>query len=349
LLVVATPGRLTDFVDRSIVSLSYVRFLILDEADRMLDMGFEPQIRKLVQQSGMTPKAKRQTLLFSATFAPEIQKLAGEFLRPYVWIAVGRVGSTTSYITQVLVQATPDKRHKLQLVVEALKSGPEGRTLIFVQKKRTATWLKKQLQKGGPDDGQPNERFTPIPAEDIHGDRSQSQREAALASFRAGKCRVLVATDVAARGLDISGVEQVINMDLPNSKDDFDSYVHRIGRTGRAGHMGLATSLFVPGDDPKAGNGRIAGLMVTQLREAEQEVPEWLEQQVAGGGGGGAHATKRKQPFSSSDMRRDEDRSNNGGKRQHQSEGGGRNNGGGRGRGRGGRRGGRGRGRGEQA
>ena len=165
--------------------------------------------------------------MFSATFPPSIQQLAAEFLRPnYVWIAIGRVGSTTDSITQVIVQATPDKRRKLQLVVEALQNGPTGRTLIFVQKKKSATWLKKQLVKGGPDagpkakharrgdearndlprplDGQ-ELRFTPISAEEIHGDRSQSQREAALEKFRAGKCTVLVATDVAARGLDIPG------------------------------------------------------------------------------------------------------------------------------------------------
>ena len=186
----------------------------------MLDMGFEPQIRKLVQRSGMTPKEKRQTLLFSATFPPPIQTLAAEFLRPYVWIAVGRVGSTTDSITQVILKATADKRDKLKLVVDAIDQGPNGRTLIFVQKKRTATWLKKQLNKGGPDSGPPTKgkqqhtalkpgqkelTFQPIPAEEIHGDRSQAQREAALDKFRSGKCMVLVATDVAARGLDIGG------------------------------------------------------------------------------------------------------------------------------------------------
>jgi ATP-dependent RNA helicase DDX3X len=192
-----------------------------------INRGFEPQIRKIVQQSGMTPKENRQTFLFSATFPPSIQKLAAEFLKPnYVWIAIGRVGSTTDSITQVIVKATADKRRKLELVVEALQNGPTGRTLVFVQKKKTATWLKKQLAKGGPDAGpkakhagggnegdkheqQPFQgkelRFTPISAEEIHGDRSQSQREAALEKFRAGKCTVLVATDVAARGLDIPG------------------------------------------------------------------------------------------------------------------------------------------------
>lgn len=198
--------------------------------------GFEPQIRKLVQRSGMTPKERRQTLLFSATFPPAIQTLAAEFLRPYVWIAVGRVGSTTDSITQKIIKATPDKRHKLELVVQALQQGPQGRTLVFVQKKRSATWLKKQLNKGGPDaavkpgkhnraadqqqqhNKKPSQsnlnakeiRFDPIPAEEIHGDRSQSQREAALEKFRSGKVEVLVATDVAARGLDIGGTYDAI-------------------------------------------------------------------------------------------------------------------------------------------
>ena len=186
----------------------------------MLDMGFEPQIRRVVR--AMPPTTARHTLLFSATFPDAIQRLAREFLRPYVWIGVGRVGSTVDGIEQRIVRAAPDKRKKLQLVVAALGER-RGRTLVFVEKKRTATWLKKMLRAGGPADAPPEERFPPEAAEDIHGDRSQSQREAALASFRAGNCKVLVATDVAARGLDIAGVEHVINMDMPLARDDFDS------------------------------------------------------------------------------------------------------------------------------
>jgi len=273
---------LSDFVDRSIVSLKNVEYLVLDEADRMLDMGFEPQIRRLVIQSGMKSKGDgRKTLMFSATFPSEIQLLAREFLRPsYTWIAVGRVGSTNDSITQILVQAKSDKRRKLRLVMDAIVDGPKGRTLIFVQKKRSATWLKKMLGKGGPGDDTSFQHFKPIRAVEIHGDRSQSQREAALKSFRSGECKILVATDVAARGLDISGIEHVINMDLPTSTKDFDSYVHRIGRTGRAGHIGLATSLYVPGKELKVGNGPIAKMMVEQLVTAKQDVPEWLGAEV---------------------------------------------------------------------
>jgi ATP-dependent RNA helicase DDX3X len=273
--------------------------------------------------------------MFSATFPTKIQLLASQFLRAYTWIAVGRVGSTTDSITQVIVKATPEKRDKLALVVEAILKGPSGRTLVFVQKKRTATWLKKQLTKGGPDDGKESERFTPIPAEDIHGDRSQSQREAALAKFRAGTCMVLVATDVAARGLDISGVEHVINMDLPTAADDFDSYVHRIGRTGRAGHTGLATSFYIPGDAPKVGNGKIAKHLVDQLRDSKQEVPSWLEAECVGGGGGGRPASGGRGAIGT-----DARRSGGGGR----GGGGGAGGEGGRGGGRGGRGGGRGRG-----
>mmetsp|Transcript_17625 Transcript_17625/g.50479 ORF Transcript_17625/g.50479 Transcript_17625/m.50479 type:complete len:329 (+) Transcript_17625:287-1273(+) len=321
--------------------MAAVTFLVLDEGDRMLDMGFEPQIRRIVQQSDMPPKERRQTLLFSATFAPEVQKLAAAFLRAYVWIAVGRVGSTVENIEQRLVLATADKREKLRLATKALAEC-DGRTLVFVQKKRTAVWLKHCLRRGGPGDAKPNEKFAPVLAEDIHGDRSQPQREAALKKFRAGTCRVLVATDVAARGLDIGGVEHVINFDLPLTAQDFDSYVHRIGRTGRAGHQGLATSLYVSGFESKSGNGPIASQLMRQMEETGSDVPDWFKSlpETGTGSAGG----KRKDKFGGRDVRD----GGGGGKRQEREGGGsGRGRGGGRGgrgRGKGGRGGGRGRG-----
>ena len=233
----------------------------------------------------------------SATFAPEIQKLPAAFLRPYVWIAVGRVGSTVENITQRLVLTPADKRKKLTIAAQVLLECG-GRTLIFVQKKRTATWLKHCLRRGGPGDGRPDEKFKPVEAEDIHGDRSQSQRESALKRFRQGTCLVLVATDVAARGLDIGGVEHVINFDLPTTASDFDSYVHRIGRTGRAGHQGLATSLYVKGFDPKQGNGPIAGQLLRQMQETGSAIPDWSKTEAGGGAG-----TKRKERFGGRDVR----------------------------------------------
>lgn len=208
----------------------------------------------------------RQTFMFSATFPSEIQKLARDFLRNYVWIAVGRVGSTVENIRQQLMLATSDPHKKMELLIQALGHS-DGRTLIFVQKKKTATWLCDCLRS-----------MYGVAAEEIHGDRSQSQREYALRMFRDGNIRILVATDVAARGLDVPQVTHVIQFDMPISSDDFDVYVHRIGRTGRAGQAGLATSFFVPGKEAGEGNGSIAQKLMTLLVENNQEVPEWFAQ-----------------------------------------------------------------------
>lgn len=206
----------------------------------------------------MPKRENRQTFMFSATFPPEIQTLAREFLRDYVWIGVGRVGSTVENIKQNLLQASANPNEKIKLLINAI-SEVEGRTLIFVQKKMTATWLAQCLSVG-----------YGISVDEIHGDRSQSQREQALKNFREGYTRILVATDVAARGIDVPAVTHVIQFDMPQSAEDFDVYVHRIGRTGRAGKSGIATSLYVPGKEVGEGNGKIAGLLHRLLKENKQ-------------------------------------------------------------------------------
>ncbi|XP_046863283.1 ATP-dependent RNA helicase DDX3X-like [Xenia sp. Carnegie-2017] len=218
-LLVATPGRLVDMLDRGKIGLDVCKFLVLDEADRMLDMGFEHQIRRIVEKDSMPKTGQRQTLMFSATFPKEIQVLARDFLDNYIFLAVGRVGSTSENITQKVVWVDDvDKRSFLLDLLNA--SGPDSLTLVFVETKKGADALEDYLYR---------EKY---PATSIHGDRSQREREDSLQSFRSGRTPILVATAVAARGLDIPHVKHVINFDMPS---DIEEYVHRIGRTGRVG------------------------------------------------------------------------------------------------------------------
>ncbi|KAI9137872.1 P-loop containing nucleoside triphosphate hydrolase protein [Paraphysoderma sedebokerense] len=204
-LLVATPGRLQDLIERGYVSLASVRYLILDEADRMLDMGFEPQIRRIVEQEDMPPTGSRTTLMFSATFPRDIQVLAADFLNDYVFLAVGKVGSTSENITQKIEYVEEnDKQDVLLDILHSTPASADNLTLIFVETKRGADALANFLYQSS------------FPATAIHGDRTQREREAALHSFRTARTPILVATAVAARGLDIPNVTHVVNYDLPS-------------------------------------------------------------------------------------------------------------------------------------
>jgi len=222
-IVIATPGRLLDIANQGGIDFSAVECLVLDEADRMLDMGFIHDIKKLM---ALMPKQK-QTLLFSATFSREIKSLASGLLRDPVLVEVARENSTAGKISQVVHLV--DKSRKRELLSQLIKVGDWKQVLVFTRTKHGANKLTKQL-----------EEIAGISAAAIHGNKSQGARTKALASFKANDIRVLVATDIAARGIDIDQLPHVVNFELPNVPED---YVHRIGRTGRAGMKGEAVSL----------------------------------------------------------------------------------------------------------
>jgi ATP-dependent RNA helicase DDX3X len=286
-LLVATPGRLVDLIERGRISLQNIKYLVLDEADRMLDMGFEPQIRRIVEGEDMPNTDGRQTLMFSATFPRDIQMLARDFLKDYIFLSVGRVGSTSENITQKIEYVEDgDKKSVLLDILQA--QSEKGLTLIFVETKRMADALCDFLL---------NQNF---PATSIHGDRTQRERERALELFRTGQCPILVATAVAARGLDIPNVTHVVNYDLPT---DIDDYVHRIGRTGRAGNTGISTAFF------NRGNRGIVRDLIDLLKEANQEMPSFLEvisreNSFGGGGRGGNRSGGRGRGAGNRDVRR---------------------------------------------
>ncbi len=220
-ILVATPGRLLDHMQDGAVVLNHVEVLVLDEADHMLDLGFVIPIRKIVQSIPPT----RQTLFFSATMPKEISALAGQMLKNPVHVAVTPVATTVERVEQKVIFVEASR--KRQLLADILRSSKMSRTLVFTRTKHGADRVTQHLEAAGQ------------PAAAIHGNKSQPQRERALAMFKAGRISVLVATDIAARGIDVDGVTHVVNFDLPNVPE---AYVHRIGRTARAGQTGVAIS-----------------------------------------------------------------------------------------------------------
>lgn len=273
-LTIATPGRLEDFLQRGVIRMDDVRYLVVDEADRMLDMGFEPAIRSIIEKYGMPPPGRdeesRQTMMFSATFPKEMQDMALDFLDPtYMWIGVGRVGAANESVEQRFEDCgTFGEREKMNLLMKKLPevkdaSGDMTRTVVFCNTKSGADNIVFQLKDKG------------IKSMAVHGGLSQWDRERAIAEFRDGKIRTLVATDVAARGLDLPNVGHVVNFDMPGSAED---YVHRIGRTGRIGNKGISTSFVSEGD------GSVKDV-VQALVDSKAHVPAWLEEASRRSGG----------------------------------------------------------------
>jgi len=241
-LVIATPGRLQDFIDRRLVDLRNVKMLVLDEADRMLDMGFLPAIRRIVSVLPI----RRQTLCFSATLEQSVAGLVHDYMHNPVRVALGSVLKPAESVQLQAFEVRPGE--KLDTLRQLLY-GEKGQTLIFTRTKRGAQRLAKELTRDG------------FAAAEIHGDRTQSQRNGALSGFQEGRYQVLVATDIASRGLHVDDVAHVINYDLPKMAEDF---IHRVGRTGRAGLQGRASSL-------------VAGVEVMELRQIERTLQLRIE------------------------------------------------------------------------
>ena len=251
-LVIATPGRLQDFIDRRLVDLRNVKMLVLDEADRMLDMGFLPPIRRIVSVLPI----RRQTLCYSATLEQSVAGLVNDYMRNPVRVALGSVLKPAESVQLQAFEVRPGE--KLDLLRQLLYA-EKGQTLIFTRTKRGAQRLAKELTRDG------------FAAAEIHGDRTQSQRNGALSGFQEGRYQVLVATDIASRGLHVDDVAHVINYDLPKMAEDF---IHRVGRTGRAGLQGRASSL-------------VAGVEVMELRQIERTLQLRIERKQVDPSGGG--------------------------------------------------------------
>jgi ATP-dependent RNA helicase RhlE len=253
-VLVACPGRLIDHMERGTVKLDKVEVVIIDEADRLLDMGFLPQLRRVMRS---VPK-HRQTLMFSATFGSGVAQVAREFLTDPVHVSVGHKSAPPATIRQTVYPVTI--ANKGPMLLEILRRKDVDSVIVFTRTKSRADRVVKMISRAG------------IRAIVIHGDRSQGQRNAALAGFRSGNYRVLVATDLAARGLDITGVSHVINYDLP---DEAENYIHRIGRTARMGKSGEAFSLVTP--EERVLLGKIERTLGHELERGQVEGFEQLE------------------------------------------------------------------------
>ncbi|KAJ3241030.1 ATP-dependent RNA helicase dbp2 [Chytriomyces hyalinus] len=266
-ICIATPGRLIDMLETGKTNLRRVTYLVMDEADRMLDMGFEPQIRKIVDQI----RPDRQTLMWSATWPKEVQTLARDYMQDYIQVNVGSLSLSASHnVTQVIeMMSNFDKRNRLvQLLDKIEKEDRSAKTIIFTGTKKMADECTRFLRQDG------------FPALAIHGDKKQQERDWVMNEFKSGSAPILIATDVAARGLDVKDIRFVINYDFPNNIED---YVHRIGRTGRAKTTGTAYTFFT------TDNYKQARDLVGILEEAKQEIPAQLREMSFSGGGGGAH------------------------------------------------------------
>eukprot|EP00929_Paragymnodinium_shiwhaense_P098621 TRINITY_DN600_c0_g2_i7.p1 TRINITY_DN600_c0_g2~~TRINITY_DN600_c0_g2_i7.p1 ORF type:complete len:559 (+),score=133.64 TRINITY_DN600_c0_g2_i7:128-1804(+) len=261
-LLVGTPGRLNDFLEARQLNLNDIRFLVLDEADRMLDMGFEPQIRKIISRM----PSSRQTLMFTATWPKEIRRMASDFFNDPIEIRIGNVDELqANQDIDQQVYVCRDIRDKERKLVEALRKS-EGQAIIFTATKRGCDTLARQLERMG------------VRTEAIHGDRDQAARDRALNAFKSGNSKILVATDVAARGLDVKAVKLVVNFDPANNAED---YVHRIGRTGRAGQKGTAVSLLCENEAKKAND------ILQVMSKSGKPIPPELERLAGEATGGG--------------------------------------------------------------
>ncbi|XP_077297762.1 uncharacterized protein LOC143919359 isoform X3 [Arctopsyche grandis] len=252
-IVIATPGRLIDFLEKGTTNLKRCTYLVLDEADRMLDMGFEPQIRKIIEQI----RPDRQVLMWSATWPKEVQALAEDFLTDYIQVNIGSLNLAANNNIRQIVDVCQDheKEGKLSNLLRDIASEKDNKVIIFVETKKKVDDITKNIRREG------------YQAISIHGDKSQPERDYVLSEFRTGKSSILVATDVAARGLDVEDVKYVVNYDYPNSSED---YIHRIGRTGRCQQAGTAYTFFTPG------NGRQARELIAVMLEGSQTPPQAL-------------------------------------------------------------------------